>query len=673
MPTLKSRLTVFDVTDGAEGATGATGPMGKTGATGATGPIGKTGATGATGATGEAGRDGIAWYATCPSAADATAKVATITPATTAFSLTAGTTVNVKFDITNTAAVANLTLNINSTGAKNIKNSRNGSVANIPNVGYLVAGRTYMFVYDGTYWVVQNINYDSDTYDRVKMRNVIKAATNITNERIICGTNAGYKNIAAAIEFDLSYPLLYCATATNAGSTSDDNYLQVRSVTASNNGTIESGTNYKTLYLKGTVSGNTFTIAASPFMTTVIPTTEDGFCYIPLGIFYNSTTAIYFSSSSQLYAYKDGAFGPVSIREASAASKVATNYITKIDANGIWVTPENKKPTNTSTGAGATGTRINGDGMEIFKGGSSVAKYGDTVRIGKSSGETRQELDFHSLKLIDKEGNIYFHVSDLRNSSGIISISESFQVEDTLTFYLSYPATNTNYTATVTNTASTYTGTITKYTDRVVLSSWPDDSTAYSIGYPLVNVTYNSDTVLAKAYTVGYRNSNAIVGMFSLVEGYNNSATDFAAHAEGKGTAALKETAHSEGMSTSANGIGAHAEGVETQAIGKAHHASGIGTRAQNCHTAFGKYNVDSQSGQEYDPVTGDYITPVFEIGNGYNRESYEYGLSNAFEVTEDGNILLCIDPNASSGYDYDIRTQLSNLGWSDCLINMCP
>ena len=65
-----------------------------------------------------------------------------------------------------------------------------------------------------------------------------------------------------------------------------------------------------------------------------------------------------------------------------AATK-ATNYITNIDANGIWITPSGLKPTNTSTGAGATGTRINGSGMEVYKGGTSVAFYGDSARIGK--------------------------------------------------------------------------------------------------------------------------------------------------------------------------------------------------------------------------------------------------------------------------------------------------
>ena len=41
------------------------------------------------------------------------------------------------------------------------------------------------------------------------------------------------------------------------------------------------------------------------------------------------------------------------------------------------------KPTNTSTGAGATGTKINADGLDIYQEGTSVSHYGEYARIGK--------------------------------------------------------------------------------------------------------------------------------------------------------------------------------------------------------------------------------------------------------------------------------------------------
>lgn len=62
------------------------------------------------------------------------------------FTLVEGAWVAVKFSVTNTAAVANLKLNVNSTGEKAIK--YRGS--NLPAVGTLTANRLYLFVYDGT-------------------------------------------------------------------------------------------------------------------------------------------------------------------------------------------------------------------------------------------------------------------------------------------------------------------------------------------------------------------------------------------------------------------------------------------------------------------------------------------------------------------------------------------
>ena len=64
------------------------------------------------------------------------------------------------------------------------------------------------------------------------------------------------------------------------------------------------------------------------------------------------------------------------------------NYITNVDTNGIWITPADKAPTNTSTGAGATGTKIDGSGVGIYIGGIRVAQYGSTTTFYTSDGKT---------------------------------------------------------------------------------------------------------------------------------------------------------------------------------------------------------------------------------------------------------------------------------------------
>lgn len=77
---------------------------------------------------------------------DTVAATATKAVACTGFTLATGAWIAVKFGVTNTAAVANLKLNVNSTGEKAIK-YRGG---NLPAAGTLAANRVYLFVYDGT-------------------------------------------------------------------------------------------------------------------------------------------------------------------------------------------------------------------------------------------------------------------------------------------------------------------------------------------------------------------------------------------------------------------------------------------------------------------------------------------------------------------------------------------
>ena len=82
-------------------------------------------------------------YGTCSTAAGTAAKTVTLS----GFVLATGAEITVKFSSTNTAA--NPTLNVNSTGAKGIR-YKNAAVPS----GYIVANKTYRFVYDGTYWQI---------------------------------------------------------------------------------------------------------------------------------------------------------------------------------------------------------------------------------------------------------------------------------------------------------------------------------------------------------------------------------------------------------------------------------------------------------------------------------------------------------------------------------------
>ena len=83
-------------------------------------------------------------YGVCSTAAATAVKTVNIP----GFELVTGAYVIVKFTTTNSAAVANLKLNVSNTGDKPIK-YRN---ANLAAVGDLIANRPFLFVYDGTNW-----------------------------------------------------------------------------------------------------------------------------------------------------------------------------------------------------------------------------------------------------------------------------------------------------------------------------------------------------------------------------------------------------------------------------------------------------------------------------------------------------------------------------------------
>lgn len=102
------------------------------------------------------GTAAISHYGTCSTAAATAAKVVSCTN----YTLVTGSRIIVKFTVTNTAAVANLTLNVNSTGAKAIK-YRN---ANLSSAGVLAANRVYEFIYDGTnYQIVGDLDTNTNT------------------------------------------------------------------------------------------------------------------------------------------------------------------------------------------------------------------------------------------------------------------------------------------------------------------------------------------------------------------------------------------------------------------------------------------------------------------------------------------------------------------------------
>ena len=322
-------------------------------------------------------------------------------------------------------------------------------------------------------------------------------------------------------------------------------------------------------------------------------------------------------------------YNPDAISDAiDDAGNAYKTYITEVTSDGIMVAAAGKGTSNGSIVSTTTGWHLS-DVLEWVRNGISrfwigLKESGDTtptVRIGKaynanaSDNESHMELDFHSLKLIDKNGNKYLHVSDLRDEDGFAEITDVFIGDgSTYTFTLSFAAYSTNYTVKVDGT--TVSSGIVKSQTTVVFNDEP----AYGAEIEVVYQTVDSK---AKAFTFGTRASGATGGLSasfgqlcvssgtasfssgnqteatgsgSFACGYLSTASGEYAHAEGWNTTASERGSHSEGRNSISSGWASHSEGADTIARGRYSHAQNYKTKAYGtAQTVIGKYN-DTQT-----------------------------------------------------------------------------
>lgn len=93
-------------------------------------------------------------------------------------------------------------------------------------------------------------------------------------------------------------------------------------------------------------------------------------------------------------------------RKAGEAGKVATNYITETNTDGVFVHPE---------GNTQDGVRIQ-DTVEILRDGDSVAEYGDTIRLGKSNG-ARVEIGSSDMQIRNSSNALIGQVGSTTNAN----------------------------------------------------------------------------------------------------------------------------------------------------------------------------------------------------------------------------------------------------------------
>ena len=359
---------------------------------------------------------GLVWYATCPTAAATAVKAATT--ANSGFVLTEGAMVNVKFTYTNSAAVANLKLNVNGTGEKPIKYIYNNSLNNLPAVGYLLANNMYTFRYDGTNWVAQ-LMYNTNNYDRTNHSNTCKATAStyktidgvnygIAGSSIVAWVSDGYKTLAAGDIFDFSRPILWVTGNVKTAATFTSAYEVYPSCTLRNNVASWTGTQYAMAYLKGTISGNQFTLDATTPITSTEPTSDDGFYYVPLGQLY-STYQIAFRTSDRLFAFKNGSFQRVdnAASNAAAGAQSTADRASTAAGNASAAVTELRTTTQTSiqqlsdrvdVSVSAVSARVDAQGEVVSQVEKNFTFDQNGLTIGQSDSPVKANLDNTALR-----------------------------------------------------------------------------------------------------------------------------------------------------------------------------------------------------------------------------------------------------------------------------------
>lgn len=301
------------------------------------------------------------FYGTCATAAATTLKE--VICAQYDKVLTIGDMLIVKFDNTNSGAVGSLQITVkNSTSdsagttAKNIKRQYNSTGANnLVATGELNKDSIAVFVYNGTYWILTNADYNNTySYDwttgaggngrtaetaanggvgihrySLQMMTLNLTWSSLSSDHPTAATTNGAATdkTVATCGFLLDSPIIYQDTNANAipGNSANVNGYTTGSINlqySTTNAQWSALTIQKPVYLIGTLqSDGTFKLNATKWWTQTLPTSDDGQIYIFLGMAYSATN-IYLHDAHPIYWYKNGEIQPYA-GYATATSRAA--------------------------------------------------------------------------------------------------------------------------------------------------------------------------------------------------------------------------------------------------------------------------------------------------------------------------------------------------------------
>lgn len=150
---------------------------------------------------------------------------------------------------------------------------------------------------------------DNDSWNYLKAYTV-KAKHNIPSESIIVGDDGGYFPLNEGGAFDITYTPLFAHDAISATRTGVNNYefQHVALILSTQLMTLTQALN---VYIKGNLSGVTFTPISSTPLTQSVPTSADGYDYMYIGRAVSDTEITFDGTSHQIFKYKNGAFRSV--------------------------------------------------------------------------------------------------------------------------------------------------------------------------------------------------------------------------------------------------------------------------------------------------------------------------------------------------------------------------
>lgn len=244
---------------------------------------------------------------------------------------------------TSTAATLNLTLSEGTTtGAKNVyingttRCTTHVAVGNVTQMTYRV---NTPINGSGSYtgwWITRNQDTTTNYYDRIAYKASVTAVGAISAGRIGVFNSAGKLMLLSTTAFDVTRPILYVGTAYTASAlTQTNNYISWGTAfSLANTVSGFSGTAGAAVYIKGTLSGSLFTPAAG-VLTTVVPTTEDGYTYILLGLMSTTVNAV-LAPEHPMFRYYNGGFKAISqiAYEAYVAADEAQEAIDNLEVGG---------------------------------------------------------------------------------------------------------------------------------------------------------------------------------------------------------------------------------------------------------------------------------------------------------------------------------------------------